>query len=443
VENEEQGRDVILRQQRGTIFADLRIGADVTRTIPLKANLGLSARGAFLIGKGFLLTEREANALAQGTDALERLVIRPFLGGYDLTQRHRRRWVIDFWGLSEDEARRRYPLAFQHILDRVKPIRDENEMEWRRINWWVFGDPGRSFRQATADLGAAIVTSRTATHRIFQTWDTKDLPESEVVVVGSSDKALLAILSSRVHTVFSLATCGWMGVGNDPRYNNSICFDPFPFPNPTPEQQARLRNLGEELDAHRKARQAAYPKLTLTAMYNVLEKLRAGEKIEGKDRETYDQGLVGILRDIHDRIDAEVAAAYGWPLDLSEDEILHGLVDLNRARAAEEAQGLIRWLRPEYQNRASQAPVALGKQSELDIAAAPDTGAKEPWPKGVVEQLAAVRKTLVILGEATPDQVAQQFMRGRKASVLPFLQGLAGVGLARTLEDGRFAARSS
>ena len=34
-------------------------------------------------------------------------------------------------------------------------------------------------------------------------------------------------------------------------------------------------------------------------------------KVEGRDRETYDQGLVGILRGIHDRIDAEVAAAYG------------------------------------------------------------------------------------------------------------------------------------
>lgn len=64
------------------------------------------------------------------------------------------------------------------------------------------------------------------------------------------------------------------------------------------------------LDAHRKAQQAAHPRLTLTAIYNVLEKLRAGERIEGRDRETYDAGLIGILRDIHDRIDAAVAEAY-------------------------------------------------------------------------------------------------------------------------------------
>jgi hypothetical protein len=86
-------------------------------------------------------------------------------------------------------------------------------------------------------------------------------------------------------------------VGNDPVYAKSKCFDPFPFPDPTEAQKTRLRSLGEQLDAHRKAQQATHPKLTLTQMYNVLEKLRAGERIEGKDKEIYDQGLVGILRE--------------------------------------------------------------------------------------------------------------------------------------------------
>ena len=127
--------------------------------------------------------------------------------------------------------------------------------------------------------------------------------------------------------------------------NRAVCYDPFPFPTPTSAQTTRLRSLGEQLDAHRKAHQAAHPKLTLTGLYNVLEKLRAGERIEGKDREIYDQGLVGILNDLHDQIDAAVAEAYGWPVDLPDAEILHRLVDLNHARAAEEARGLVRWPR--------------------------------------------------------------------------------------------------
>ena len=58
-----------------------------------------------------------------------------------------------------------------------------------------------------------------------------------------------------------------------------------------------------------------------------------------------------MLKDLHDRLDAAVAAAYGWPVDLPDDELLARLVALNAERAAEEARGTIRWLRPEYQQR--------------------------------------------------------------------------------------------
>jgi hypothetical protein len=200
-----------------------------------------------------------------------------------------------------------------------------------------------------------------------------------------------------------------------------------------------LRSLGEELDAHRKAQQAAHPKLSLTQMYNVLEKLRAGERIEGKDREIYDHGLVGILKDIHDRIDAEVAAAYGWPATLTDDEILHRLVDLNRERAAEEARGLIRWLRPDYQNPEGRAAAAKGEQTTLDIGPAV-AAAKAPWPKTLPDQIAAVQAALADMGEATPEQVARRFLRARAPTVKPLLESLAALGHARINEAGRFAA---
>jgi hypothetical protein len=47
-----------------------------------------------------------------------------------------------------------------------------------------------------------------------------------------------------------------------------------------------------------------------------------------------------------------VAQAYGWPVELADAELLERLVALNRERAAEEAKGHIRWLRPEYQAKA-------------------------------------------------------------------------------------------
>ncbi|NDW53655.1 class I SAM-dependent DNA methyltransferase [Aliiroseovarius sp. PrR006] len=437
--SESLGRRVSYAQETGRIFSNLRIGADVLEAGSLTANKKLSARGAFLIGKGFLLSKPKADQLAEGTDAISARVIRPFLGGYDLTQKHRHRWVIDFWGLSADEARLGYPAAFQHVLDTVKPVRDENDVEWRRENWWVFGDPSRSYRAATRGLNSMIVTSRTAKHRIFQLQSCENLPESEVVVVGDTDYALLAILSSRQHKAFSLATCGWMGVGNDPRYNNSLCFDPFPFPDATNDQTKRLRTLGEKLDTHRKARQAAYPKLTLTKIYNVLDKLHAGEAVEGKDKEIYEQGLVGILKDMHDQIDEAVADAYGWPADLSDDDILFRLVALNKERAEEEAKGHIRWLRPEYQNPEGKR-AAKGKNSEMDLEAAPAAKITVPWPKALPDQIAAVREALGEMGEATPTEISRRFKGAGPTRIQPLLESLVALGQADMIEEGRFAA---
>lgn len=86
-------------------------------------------------------------------------------------------------------------------------------------------------------------------------------------------------------------------------------------------------------------------------MYNVLEKLRSGEELTAKERVIHEQGLVSVLKQIHDELDAAVFAAYGWPVTLSDEEILERLVALNHERAeGEEKRGIVRWLRPEFQN---------------------------------------------------------------------------------------------
>ena len=292
-------------------------------------------------------------------------------------------------------------------------------------------------RPALAGLPRYIGTTRTAKHRLFQFVPAQFLPESKIVVLCLDDAWQLAVLSTRLHEVWALANGAFLE--DRPNYNHSQCFNPFPFPDPTEAQKTHLRSLGEQLNAHRKAQQAANPRLTLTAMYNVLEKLRAGQRIEGRDREIYDQGLIGILRDLHDQIDTAVAQAYGWPATLSDDDILHRLVDLNRERAAEEARGHIRWLRPDYQNPAGHAAQAKGIQTAMDIGPTVTT-AKTPWPKTLPEQIAAVRATLSDLGTATPEQLARTFQRGRAGSVQPLLESLAALGQARIIEGGRFAS---
>ncbi|PJF08401.1 DNA methyltransferase [Pseudorhodobacter sp. MZDSW-24AT] len=435
-EYEAEGRPVRFQIEKGRIFADLRIGADVVGTSELKANGGLGCVGFQLTGQGFLLSPSHAAKIAE-IEPRSEAHLKPWIGGLAIQRYAEPKIAIDVCGLSLDELRTDFPLIFQHLKDTVWPERRENTRKSVREHWWVYGEARNTFRPALAGLERVIVTSLTAAQRIFVFTPAKTIADSTTVMFALDDALAMSVLSSRYHVVWALGAGGTLE--DRPRYNKSLCFDPFPFPDPTDAQKTYLRSLGEQLDAHRKAQQKAHPKLTLTAMYNVLEKLRAGERIEGKDRETYDQGLIGILRDLHDQIDTAVAEAYGWPATLTDDEILHRLVDLNRTRAAEEARGHIRWLRADYQNPAGRAAVAKGEQATMDIGPTEST-AKAPWPKTLPEQIAAVRGALGDLGTATPEQVARQFQRARVTSVQPLLESLAALGQARLVEGGRFAA---
>ena len=250
----------------------------------------------------------------------------------------------------------------------------------------------------------------------------------------------LGVLSSCVHVAWALAAGGWLGVGNDPVYNKSKCFDAFPFPAATPEQQARIRDLAEQLDAHRKTRQAADPALTLTGMYNVLAKLKTGEALNAREKAIHASALAGVLATLHAELDAAVLAAYGWS-DLQgrddPEEILVRLVALNAERQREEAAGHIRWLRPAFQNpQAALAAVDPEKRPKTasaasDEAAAPAAG-KTPWPPSLPEQMALLARLLAAAPQSEPQLAARIAGKGPWKKRLPdLLQTLAALGRAR------------
>ncbi|MFM9979233.1 MAG: hypothetical protein ACKVOP_14460 [Sphingomonadaceae bacterium] len=94
---------------------------------------------------------------------------------------------------------------------------------------------------------------------------------------------------------------------------------------------------------------AEVPGLTMTEIYNLRVRERAGELRDLIDIEHARAARSGIVNRLHEQIDAEVAAAYGWPAGLPPAEIVARLVALNAERTAEERAGTIRWLRPDYQ----------------------------------------------------------------------------------------------
>jgi len=219
-----------------------------------------------------------------------------------------------------------------------------------------------------------------------------------------------------------------------PVYNKSRCFGPFPFPVRDAAAQERIRRIAEELDAHRKRAQSQNPGLTLTGMYNVLEKLRANEALNAKDKQIHDAGLVSVLRQLHDDLDAAVFAAYGWPPTLTDAEILERLVALNAERAKEEASGLVRWLRPDYQNPggAQAQQTALAVEVEPKAMPGKQRAGKLAWPNTLSERVKAVSTELATVKEpVTAPDMAKRFARARSADVGEILETLCAMGKAR------------
>ncbi len=432
---------VAFETRRGRINADLTIGADVTRATVLIANRGLCSPGVKLHGSGFIITKEQATQLGLGRSVGIEQHIRDYRNGRDINQMSRDVMVIDLFGLSIDTVQQRFPEMYQWVLNRVKPERDVNKRETRRRNWWLFGETNPNLRNMLAGLARYIVTTETSKHRYFVFLDASILPDNMLVNIALQDAFFHGVLSSRIHVTWALAAGGRLGLGNDPRYNKTRCFDPFPFPACTEGQMQRVRQLAEHLDAHRKRQQSLCRALKITDMYNVIDKLRSGDALTKEDKAVHEQGLVSVLKQIHDELDAAVFDAYGWPHDLGDDEILRRLVELNQTRAEEEKRGVVRWLRPEYQNPdGSQAAAAT--QGALPIEAEePEAPAirdgRRPWPKTLPEQAQAVRAVLAEHPNGlTPEQLARLFLRANSKLVSDLLQTLVSLGQARALESG-------
>lgn len=432
----------------GKINPDLTQGADTTIVPRLLSNTGLSWNGMMLAGRGFEVDAAVAEHLTRLDGDRATKILKTFLHGGDLVRRSQKRWLIDFFGLNVDEARLSAPACYQHLLQTVKPERDKSRDGHFRDKWWLFGRPRPELRESITSLARYIATTETAKHRVFQLVPSSTLPDHMIICISSEDAYILAVLSSSAHVTWALRLGAWLGAGNDPRYSKSRTFDPFPFPDPPTLPREKLRHFGEELDATRKRVQAEHPDITLTGLYNVLEKVKAGAELTPQEDDVKTRGLVLIIKDLHDQIDAATAEAYGWPVDLSDDQILERLVALNAERAKEEAQGFVRWLRPEYQEPRFGKQAAAQKSGDLDLeekVVAIDKG-QPTFPKDRYEQLLAIEAALVAHAQPLDAAgIAQLFKakatEARVKRVGELLTTLARYGRIIALGDGRFAAR--
>ncbi len=306
-----------------SINPDLTAGLDLTTARSLNENLGIAFQGVTLGGPFDIPEDQARRLLAQpNPDGRSNAdVVRPALNAQDITGRPRGVWAIDFGpSVSESEAAL-YEGPFEYALAHVRPFRIASRRRSYAERWWLPMEARPGLRQALRGLDRFIATPITAKHRVFVWVNARTLPLVPVTAIARDDDYTFGVLQSRAHELWARATGTQLReVESGFRYTPTTCFETFQLPDPTPEQRERVGEAARRLVELRDGwlnppglDPADLAKRTLTNLYN--------------QRPTW-------LANAHADLDAAVFAAYGWPLELTDSEILERLLALNLERAA-------------------------------------------------------------------------------------------------------------
>ena len=343
-------------------------GLDLTKAKSLAENLGSSFQGSSKKASFDIPGQLARSWLTQpnpnekpNTD-----IVRPWSNGMMLSGRSRDVWIIDFGTEISEEDASLYEHPFNYSLTQVKPERDKNNRESYRKYWWRHAEARPSMRRALKPLTRYIATIAHSKHRFFVWLPTAVCPDQALIIIARSDDTTFGILHSRFHELWSLSLCTWLGVGNDPRYTPTTCFETFPFPaGLTPRDTAPVAGqssppcMAGEIVA---ANIAAAARRLNELRENWLnppewvdwvitpEEEKAGFPKRpvakpGHEADLKKRTLTNLYNTrpawldlAHKALDQAVAEAYGWPdysAETPDDEILRRLLALNLERSQE------------------------------------------------------------------------------------------------------------
>lgn len=310
------------------INPDLTVGVDLTKAKRLEENysicfMGPSAKAPFDIVEDIAMRMINAPFNINGRPNSD--VVRPVASAVDLVQVPRHKWTIDFGLLSEKDASE-YEKPFEYVKKTVFPIRSNNRRLSYAQKWWQYAEARPGMRMALRNKYRYIATPGVSKYRIFVWVLPAVLCNRGTLVFARDDDYFFGIVHSRIHELWARRQGTQLREAESGfRYTPTTCFETLPFPWPPgkePKDDVRVEAIAQaarQLVAKRDAwlnppgaSEAELKKRTLTNLYN--------------QRPTW-------LELAHRKLDEAVFAAYGWPNNLSDEQILEKLLDLNLDRA--------------------------------------------------------------------------------------------------------------
>ncbi|MXY03463.1 MAG: class I SAM-dependent DNA methyltransferase [Acidimicrobiales bacterium] len=335
------------------IYTDLTarsdgVGVDLTKAARLAENGGVAFMGDTKGGPFDIDGDQAREWLRLPANPNGRTnadVLRPWANGMDVTRRPAGKWIIDFGAETGETEAALYQEPFEWVAEHVRPLRLENRRDSYRTYWWRHAEPRPKMRQTLQGLRRYIATPTVAKHRLFVWLDARVCPDHQLIVVARDDDTTFGILHGRFHEIWSLRR--GTSLEDRPRYTPTTTFATFPFP----------VDLSPQVPA---IKYASDPRaVAIAAEARCLVELRdrwlnppewvewLDEPVPGypkrpvpRDDEAanalHERTLTNLynirpqwLADAHEALDAAVAAAYGWPSDISDDDVLRELLALN------------------------------------------------------------------------------------------------------------------
>jgi hypothetical protein len=351
------------------INANLTAASDTTAATGLIENKNIAFQGNIKRGS-FDVSSEVAYDLLKNCGNPHGLgnsdVLFPYVNASDISANNRGVWIIDFARKTEKEAKY-YERPFKHIQTVVYPERMATEDADAIKTWWMHWRTRPELTELLGNLQRFIATPRVSKHRVFRWINAPIYPDCAIVAFVRDDDYFFGILHSRLHEVWTLAQGTQLREKESGfRYTPTTCFETFPFPVASEEQKNVIGAVAKELNALRE-NWLNPPEWTRTETLEFLGTVggpwdRYIDPATVEDRGTFKVGTVRYprlvprdeacamrlkdrtltklynvrpqwLADCHARLDAAVAASYGFPPDLSDEQILSRLLELNHERA--------------------------------------------------------------------------------------------------------------
>jgi len=357
VENVLNGKTVL------TINSDLTTGLNFVAARPMGQNANIAFQGVKLNGPFEVDDLTARRMIAEPTNVngeRNSRVLKRFIQNDDVTERPGLSWIVDFYDFKPRELAAQFQSPFELLTKTVLPHRNQLEKsaatETAKLDsYWLMQRPRPMLKNAIRGLSRCILVPETSEHRIFVWGATTAIFSGSLFVIARDDDASFGILCSKFHDAWATAQGNRLGVGNQRRYNATRTFETFPFPEGlTPNIPAKDYEKDSRAEAIVKAAKR------LDELRNVWLNPPDLVKIEPEVVPNYPDRIVPKdaqaavtlktrtltnlynqrpqwLADVHRDLDIAVAAAYGWPADISEEDALAKLLELNLARAATNA----------------------------------------------------------------------------------------------------------